>query len=102
MVRGEGLFDPPNPSIILCSPDLERALNMKALHVTEVRNQVLYHVIKVPEHAFRRQFIELEKQREHDKLLAGRTPRHPIQPVNISLQMRQQLQRHVLQRRQSQ
>ena len=75
---------------------------MKALHVTEVRNQVLYHVIKVPEHAFRRQFIESERQREHDKLLAGRTPCHPVQPVNMSWQMRQQLRRHVLQCRQSQ
>jgi hypothetical protein len=102
VVRGEGLFHPANLSIILCSADLKRALNMKALHVTEVRNQLLYHVIKVAEDTFRRQFIELEKQREHDILLVGRTPRHPVQPVNMSWQMSQQQWRHVLQCRQSQ
>ena len=31
------MFDPSNHSIILCSPELERVLNMKALHVTEFR-----------------------------------------------------------------
>ena len=36
-IRGEGLNDEKNPSIILCSRDLEEALNMKALHVTEIR-----------------------------------------------------------------
>ena len=108
VVRGEGLFDPGNPTIIFCSPELEKALNMKALHVPQVRDQVLSHVIKVPEYAFRRQFIDLERQREHERqrkhnnLLAGRTPRHPIHPDNKSRQMRQQLRQHVLQRSQSQ
>ena len=37
VIRGEGQFDEKNPSIIMCSPDLEEALNMKALHVTEIR-----------------------------------------------------------------
>lgn len=36
-IRDEGLYDEKNPSIILCSRDLEEALNMKALHVTEIR-----------------------------------------------------------------
>ena len=40
-IREEGMFDPSNPAVILCNPDLERALNMKALHVTEVRDLVL-------------------------------------------------------------
>ena len=37
VIRGEGMFDPANPSVILCSPDLEEALNMKALHTIEIR-----------------------------------------------------------------
>ena len=37
IIRGEGMFDHANPSVIICSPELERALNMKALHVTEIR-----------------------------------------------------------------
>jgi hypothetical protein len=48
VVRGEGLFDPNNPSIILCSTELERALNMKALHVTQIRDQLMDHITEVP------------------------------------------------------
>ena len=40
-IREEGMFDPSNPAVILCNPSLEKALNMKALHVTEVRDLVL-------------------------------------------------------------
>ena len=32
------MFDSTNPSIILCSHELEEVLNMKALHVTEIRS----------------------------------------------------------------
>jgi hypothetical protein len=108
VVRGEGLFDPNNPSIILCSPELERALNMKALHVKQIRSQVMDRITKVPEHAFRTQFVELERQRErerqkrHNDLLIGRTPRHPIHPNNMTREMRQQLRHHVIQRSQPQ
>jgi len=31
------MFDEWNPSVIMCCPLLEEALNMKALHVTEIR-----------------------------------------------------------------
>jgi hypothetical protein len=31
------MFDMRNPAIILCDKDLEAALNMRALHVTEIR-----------------------------------------------------------------
>eukprot|EP00092_Neocalanus_flemingeri_P016377 GFUD01017726.1.p1 GENE.GFUD01017726.1~~GFUD01017726.1.p1 ORF type:complete len:350 (+),score=74.25 GFUD01017726.1:187-1236(+) len=49
VIRGEGLFDEANPSVILCSEELEEALNMKALHVTEIRDLVLSQVTKVPD-----------------------------------------------------
>ena len=32
----ENLFDPDNPSIVLCSNDLNKALYMKAINVTEI------------------------------------------------------------------
>ena len=41
ILRSEKLYDPMNPSIIMCDPDLEYVLNMKDLHVTEIRNQIL-------------------------------------------------------------
>ena len=81
---------------------------MKALHVTQIRDQVMSHITKVPEHAFRTQFIELERQRErerqkrHNDLLIGQTPRHPIHPDNMTREMRQQLRHHILQRSQPQ
>ena len=42
------MFDHANLSIILCSKDLEEALNMKAFHVTETRDLVLSHITKIP------------------------------------------------------
>jgi len=41
ILRSEKLYDPMNPSIIMCDPDLEYVLNMKDLHVTEIRHQIL-------------------------------------------------------------
>ena len=46
------MYDEKNPSIILCSRDLEEALNMKALHVTEIRDLVLSHLIKLESDEF--------------------------------------------------
>ena len=36
IVRSEKLFDFKNPSIIMCDSDLEIALHVKDLHVTEI------------------------------------------------------------------
>ena len=47
IVRSENLYDPKNPSIIMCDPNLETALNVKDLHVTEVRHQILKHLTLV-------------------------------------------------------
>ena len=46
IVRSEKLYDPKNPSIIMCDPDLEIALNMKDLHVTEIRDQILKQLVR--------------------------------------------------------
>ena len=43
----EKLLDPNNKSIVLCSKDLEEALDMKALHITEIQHQVLAQITKV-------------------------------------------------------
>ena len=53
IIREEGLFDHANPSIILCSKDLEKAHNMKAFHVTETRYLVLSQITKIPDQGFR-------------------------------------------------
>ena len=36
-ISNQKMFDERNPSVIMCSKPLEKALNQKALHVTEVR-----------------------------------------------------------------
>eukprot|EP00092_Neocalanus_flemingeri_P026676 GFUD01028922.1.p1 GENE.GFUD01028922.1~~GFUD01028922.1.p1 ORF type:complete len:252 (+),score=64.94 GFUD01028922.1:169-924(+) len=36
IIKKEVLFDDRNPSVVICSPDLEEALNMRAFHVTEL------------------------------------------------------------------
>ena len=48
IIRGEGMLDYSNPSVILCSQDLEEALNMRALHVTEIRDLIWSHLTRVP------------------------------------------------------
>ena len=58
IIRGEGMFDHANPSVIICSPELERALNMKALHVTEIRDLVLSQITKVPDQSLRENFTQ--------------------------------------------
>jgi len=58
VIRGEGMFDEANPSVILCSKDLEEALNMRALHVTEIRDLVLSHITKVPDQSLREKFTQ--------------------------------------------
>jgi hypothetical protein len=41
IMREENLFDQSNFSIVMCSPELEEAINAKALHVTQIRDYVL-------------------------------------------------------------
>ena len=49
IIREEELFDKNNPSCILCSAELEVALGLKSLHVTEVRDTVLAQLTRVPD-----------------------------------------------------
>ena len=37
LISSERLYDANNTTVIICSPELEQALGMKSLHVTEVR-----------------------------------------------------------------
>ena len=47
VIGEEKMFDERNPSVILCSEELEQALDQKALHVTEVRDLVMNQIEKV-------------------------------------------------------
>ena len=37
VISKNGMFDPNNRTVIICDDELESAISMKALHVTEVR-----------------------------------------------------------------
>lgn len=41
VISSEKLFDPNNTTVIICSRDLETALNVKFMHITEVKDIVL-------------------------------------------------------------
>ena len=44
VIRSEELYDPRNPSVVLCSQELKRTLNMRALHVSELPNLVISQI----------------------------------------------------------
>ena len=46
-VHSERLYDERNSKIILCSPELEESLNIRALHVSELTNLVLLQLIRL-------------------------------------------------------
>lgn len=58
IIRKEKMFDQNNPSIIICSTDLERALDMKAFHVTEIRDLVLSQITKAADQTLGKEFIQ--------------------------------------------
>ena len=62
MISKEKLYDPNNTTVIICSPGLEAAIDMKSLHVTEVRDLVL-----------------LQMDVAHPDLLASMAPPQPQQ-----------------------
>ena len=86
IIRGEGQFDKDNPSIILCTSELEDALNMKALHVTEICKLVLTHLIKIPDHMLRKAAI--------DQPIGPTIVNPPRMVVNDSGPLRSQEQTH--------
>ena len=37
VIANDKLYDPQNPTVVLCDQRLEEALDVKALHVSEIR-----------------------------------------------------------------
>merc|ERR1719288_26828 len=48
VISRERLYDANNTTVIICSKDLEKALDMKFLHVTEIRDVVLTQMELLP------------------------------------------------------
>ena len=45
----ENLFDPNNPAIILCSRSLEKVLGMRAMHTSQIYEQIIPQLEELPE-----------------------------------------------------
>jgi len=90
ILEEEGQFDKRNPSIIICNPDLEQALNMKALHVSELEPIVVSHLIK--QSPFQQRFIDsiqtrvmrgpLHKKLQYDQKKVQETSHLACPPVD--------------------
>jgi hypothetical protein len=50
ILRDERQYDPRNPAIILCSNEMETVVNMKALHVCQIREIIYDQLIRIPSH----------------------------------------------------
>ena len=48
VIRAEGMLDASNPTVIICSQDLEEALNIRTLYVTEIRDLIWSHLTRNP------------------------------------------------------
>lgn len=60
IIRDEEMFDMRNPAIILCDQDLEKALGMKALHVTQIREQVYKQLTVIPSE-YKEEILQLKE-----------------------------------------
>ena len=55
------MYDQSNPPIIICSNEFERALGMKALHITEIRDIVLSQLTRVSDQTCGKSLIQVER-----------------------------------------
>ena len=61
IIREEKMFDESNPSIIICSSELERALGVRALHVAEIRDIVLSQLTRASDKTCGKSLIQIER-----------------------------------------
>lgn len=65
IICDENLFDPNNPSVILCSTDLEDVLQTAALHIRDLRRIVLKQLEPKPKLIVTYSFKSLQKRQLH-------------------------------------
>ena len=76
----EKMFDDRNPSVILCSEEMEVALDQKALHVTEVIGLVLNQIIEVPKPPKYASLEEASDEQVEDPVYQPKGVFHPETP----------------------
>ena len=83
LIKSQGLFDMRNPSVILCSPSLEQALDRRALHVTEVKSIVKSQLDALPSQDLGGRSWPKSGNRRPPSLLTG--PGHSEEPGQSQL-----------------
>ena len=65
----EQLFDPLNPDIILCDSDLEVALNLKALRVTDLKHYILSQLVCIVPYqtSFKNPYYAIETRSDRNR-----------------------------------
>ena len=51
VISEEKMYDVRNPSIVLCSPELELVLDRKALHISELTGRIMNQVAWAPDYS---------------------------------------------------
>jgi hypothetical protein len=74
IIRDEEMFDMRNPAIILCDQNLERALNMRALHVSEIRAIVHSQLTRLPDD--KQDIIRQQNSMQQHNYLCRRSVQH--------------------------
>jgi len=49
IIEDDRLFDPDNPMVVICDSFLEKALNVKAFHITDLRRIIAIQLQRIPE-----------------------------------------------------
>jgi hypothetical protein len=69
IINKEQLFDPLNPDIILCDSDLEVALNLKALRVTDLKHYILSQLVCIVPYqtSFKNPYYAIETRSDRNR-----------------------------------
>ena len=88
IIRLEKLYDPRNTTVMMFDPDLEAALSVRDLHVTEVRDQILKQLIRIRRQNWKENFNNYIYRSEGTMASSGLTwrptSRHMARIVNVS------------------
>jgi E3 ubiquitin-protein ligase Mdm2 len=108
IIRDGEMFDMRNPAIILCNKELEQALNMRAMHVTEIRELVYSQLMRLPDkyqQALQQASLQQQKllpnpslltnepstQSQHIKHQLSIASQPPTQPTNTHISLTSRL-----------
>lgn len=92
IIKTKRMFDPNNPAIILCDQEMEKVLNMKAIHVSQIRSVIQQHLELVEVNTIRPANVPLPKGYKEMKdtthmtdVISNPVRRNPVRSVRLKL-----------------